>query len=222
MRCAETGGARRPSCPPMRPGTRNQRPAGDSVAHFALEWLVPFSLAEAAGDWERPASGIHGRRRHPKFLESAARGCLTDAARPNINAPKLHLGRDLPQRWKPLAMRRRVRFFLTSSLLLLYAGTMLLGQSLHQLAGCEHHDGAFRQPAHDAHSAGQGVSAGDDDHHDAASCPICQFHTQAQFKAPAAEVCWQTFACRDLLQEPTASVTALVPGSYSSRAPPQA
>ncbi len=118
-------------------------------------------------------------------------------------------------------MRRQVKPLLTSSLLLLYAGTMLLGQALHQWSGCGHH--SADSGAHTAAHASdvESVSAIVDEH-DAASCAICQFHTQAQLAAPAVAVCWQSLECRDLPSQAYLSVAAQTPGSYSSRAPPRA
>src|ERR1700692_3440580 len=99
-------------------------------------------------------------------------------------------------------MPRRIHPFLTSALLVLYAGTMLLGQALHQLSGCDHHDGHSSEHAASDRPDTDGLSANDDDdHHDADSCPICQFHTQAQLGAPVAEICWHMLEGRDLAAE---------------------
>jgi hypothetical protein len=69
-------------------------------------------------------------------------------------------------------------------MVILYAGMMLLGQSLHELLGCEHHHPhSTVLLSVRASETGETVSsrdAGVEDAHDPDSCPLCQFHAQGQ------------------------------------------
>jgi hypothetical protein len=99
---------------------------------------------------------------------------------------------------------------------------MLLGQALHQVAGCDHSTGSWHEHVVVDRPDGDGFSENENDHHDADSCPICQFHTQAQHAASVVDVCWHGLPGRELLADAYVGIAAHSPRSYSSRAPPRA
>jgi hypothetical protein len=81
-------------------------------------------------------------------------------------------------------MFRRTQPLIATGMVILYAGMMLLGQSLHELLGCEHHH-SHLTVVHPigVSETGETLSSGDagaEDAHDPETCPLCQFHAQGQ------------------------------------------
>lgn len=117
-------------------------------------------------------------------------------------------------------MSRRVRIWLVVSVLSQYACTMLLGQALHSLAGCDHH----ADDVHEAVLAGQPAEGlatdSGDEHHDADSCPICQCHFLAQQPASTAMPRWSELPGREFFAGAPVDTSASPLRPYSSRAPP--
>ena len=137
-----------------------------------------------------------------------------------------------------VTMLRRFRAYVAGAMLVLYAGTMLLGQSLHTLLQCEHRLAtrgciAFESGhEHRADGLGGGVSltgneisllsSADADGDHAADCPICRFHSQGQLSAPpSAAIAWLLLP-GDAPTPATGACSIDLPGIYQSRAPPQA
>jgi hypothetical protein len=120
-------------------------------------------------------------------------------------------------------MIRRAKTPVAITMLILYTGMMLGGESLHLLLGCECDHAAkcaSDAAAATSHPDGPAVASGAKFVHDEASCPICQFHAQGQL-AP-------TLASNPLRQvlsisppvQPTLILAAVTPGIYSPRGPP--
>jgi len=82
------------------------------------------------------------------------------------------------------SMLRRLKPLVACGMLVLYAGMMLLGESLHGLLGCEHAHGptAVATSVNESPTEGSvpAVAASVEDEHDADACPLCQFHAQGQ------------------------------------------
>jgi hypothetical protein len=137
--------------------------------------------------------------------------------------------------WESWIMVRRVRSFTAWFLAAALGGMSFVGEGLHELACADHgaagHAHRFAAPllTRDTlsppkfRSSGQQqqlVAAGRSDHHDAATCPICQFLAQARLiaerfeAAPAlAPVPSQTYPAPVVV-----ATSALKP--YGARAPP--
>jgi hypothetical protein len=76
-------------------------------------------------------------------------------------------------------------------MLILYAGMMLFGQSLHHLLGCEHDAGTPADQAANSVATATVAEAvtseqAGDHNHDADTCPICQFQAQGQLVSAVA------------------------------------
>lgn len=133
-------------------------------------------------------------------------------------------------------MRRRSQAILTHALLVLYAGTMLLGQGLHRLACCGHSD----EQGHLVDSASEhvecpaataehalspndaGVSAKDAHNEHPADCLICKFYSLGQVVPPAVGLCVRPLAVAEMdsASEWFSPFDRTV--VYSPRAPPSA
>ncbi len=145
------------------------------------------------------------------------------------------------------SMRARIKKQLASAWLALYASTMLFGQALHALPGCEHHhvggsqigdrhgaasrdhaghDRAW-QPSEVAlaarESGGPGAQAwsADDERTSSDDCPICRFHSQAQFVAGPATLSSSQPMRDDVAPSHPALIAGERAGLYCSRAPPR-
>ena len=121
-------------------------------------------------------------------------------------------------------MARHLKPIVASGMLVLYAGMMLLGQSLHSLMGCEHDHvpAGFAGPT-ESRATGERsptVVGGEQHLHDADGCPICQFHAQGQLapSLPVSEL-RQFVAARVPLHDPPVFAVR-VSGIYSPRGPP--
>jgi hypothetical protein len=120
-------------------------------------------------------------------------------------------------------MRKRLKPAFVYPLLVLYAGTMLSGQALHQIAGCDHDHAAHAGEHDDAeHSETSSPSAYGAKEDGAGACPICRFHAQAQFGNPVVEAMGPSLECYCLAAETYVGLSMGVADSYSSRAPPHA
>ena len=121
-------------------------------------------------------------------------------------------------------MARHLKPFFVSVMLVLYAGMMVAGQSLHALMGCEHdHGPAGLSGPTEARASGEpspAVVAGEQHLHDADGCPICQFQAQGQL-APSLPVneLRQFLAARVPLHA-SLVFAVRVSGIYSPRGPP--
>ena len=119
-------------------------------------------------------------------------------------------------------MLRRLKPAFAAGMLILYAGMMLGGQSLHQLLGCED-EHAF-VPAHAVAEATDSaivqVEATVEHSHDADACPICQFQAHGQIAAQVvgSELTQTVVAVAPLCSSPTVAVFAL--GVQGPRPPP--
>jgi hypothetical protein len=118
-------------------------------------------------------------------------------------------------------MARQFKPVFVSSMLVLYAGMMLAGQSLHGLLGCEHdHGPAALSEACASGEHSPAVVAGEQHVHDANDCPICQFQSHGQL-APSlllSELRQFLVARVPLHASPVFAVC--VSGIYSPRGPP--
>ena len=93
-------------------------------------------------------------------------------------------------------MTRQLKLFVVSGMLVLYAGMMLAGQSLHELMGCEHdHGPAAHSKVSASSDRSPAVVAGEQHVHDADDCPICQFQSHGQLAPIAANQRIATGSC---------------------------
>ncbi len=115
-------------------------------------------------------------------------------------------------------MARQFKPFVARGMLVLYAGMMLAGQSLHGLMGCEHDHGPSQACMTCGHSLA--VVAGEQHVHDADNCPICQFQSHGQLapSLPVSELRQLLVARLPLHASPVFAVC--VSGIYSPRGPP--
>ena len=115
-------------------------------------------------------------------------------------------------------MARQFKPFVVSAMLVLYAGMMLAGQSLHWLTGCEHDHGLPQACLLCGHSPA--VVAGEQHLHDADDCPICQFQSHGQLapSLPVSELRQFLVARLPLHASPVFAVC--VSRIYSPRGPP--
>jgi hypothetical protein len=110
-------------------------------------------------------------------------------------------------------------------MLVLYAGMMLFGQSLHHLLGCEHEHGSLAAHS-EAVTAGHAATvvhfeAAVEHTHDADACPICQFQAQGQLAVAVvgSELRQTVVAGASLRSSPIVAVFAL--GIQGPRPPPR-
>lgn len=125
-------------------------------------------------------------------------------------------------------MLARIKPILVAAVVALYAGTMLLGQSLHVLLGCEHLAGSVEQGGHNhdieksaACDNSSGPALSEIDHEHPADCPVCQFHSQGQISSapPASE--FGSAISTELPLRPLHLATVELSGSHSPRGPPR-
>jgi Protein of unknown function (DUF2946) len=121
-------------------------------------------------------------------------------------------------------MLRRAKTSIAITMLVLYTGMMLGGESLHLLLGCggDQHAATCVSQADATLSRvnGPAVESGAKFVHDEDSCPICQFHAQGQLAPSLASNPIRQVLSISLPVQPTLVLAAATPGIYSPRGPP--
>jgi hypothetical protein len=121
---------------------------------------------------------------------------------------------------KPLA---RVKSIIACSMLVLYTGMMLGGESLHLLVDCDCPGVAATAVSRTGSTTPNAplVRNGARFVHDEDSCPICQFHAQGQLAPSLASNPLRQVLATSLPVQPTLILAAAAPGVYSPRGPPR-